>query len=67
MKGYCGSYGGHWCIYPWYSTTNNYTWEYGVYYPETADDYGQASQFFQHTKCGGPFGKNSTHCDHVVV
>jgi hypothetical protein len=67
VKAYCGSYGGRWCIYPWYTLTNSYTWEYGVDYPETANDYGKASQFFQKTHCGGPFGKNSTYCDHVIV
>jgi hypothetical protein len=66
VKNACGAYGGPWCIYPWYTRTADGSWEYGVDYPETVADYGRASQFFQTTECGGPFGPDSTYCDHVI-
>ena len=62
----CTGYGGPFCIYPWFSSTANGTWHYGVDYPDTVADYGQADQFAQTLGCGGPFGDNSTYCDNVV-
>jgi hypothetical protein len=62
----CSGYGGPFCIYPWFTTAANGTWRYGVDYPGTAADYGKANQFPQTTRCGGPFGANSTYCDNVV-
>ncbi|HMC41108.1 MAG TPA: hypothetical protein VKI19_15685 [Acidimicrobiales bacterium] len=64
---YCSSYGGPYCIYPWFafnSTSSAFT--YGVDYPGTKFDYGQAAQFAQSTQCGGPFGADSTYCDTVL-
>jgi hypothetical protein len=63
----CGHYGGPWCIYPWYSRNADGDWNFGVDYPDTVNDYGRASQYFQHTFCGGPFGPKSTYCDHVIA
>jgi hypothetical protein len=38
-----------------------------VNYPGlTADDFGKANQFERKTRCGGPFGKNSTYCMTVI-
>lgn len=62
----CNGYGGPFCIYPWFSTTASGTWHYGVDYPGTVADYGKASQFPQVTRCGGPFGPNTTYCTNVV-
>jgi hypothetical protein len=63
----CPGYGGPFCIYPWFTTTASGTWHYGIDYPDTAADYGQADQFPQTTQCPGPlFGANSTYCDNVV-
>jgi hypothetical protein len=64
---YCPSYGGPYCTYPWYafnSTDSAFT--YGADYPVTEFDYGQAAQFATTTKCGGPFGPDSTYCDTVL-
>jgi hypothetical protein len=58
----CRSYGGPFCIYPWFSENNNGSFSYGVDYPTTAADFGKASQFAQTTQCGGPFGPHSTYC-----
>jgi hypothetical protein len=67
VETYCGDYGGDWCIYPWYSRATNGTWQFGVDYPATAEDFGRASQYNQKTSCGGPFGPNSTYCANVIV
>ena len=64
---YCSTYGGPFCIYPWYAfngTDNAFT--YGADYPGTSFDYGQAGQFALTTGCGGPFGPDTTYCDTVL-
>lgn len=64
---FCSSYGGPYCIYPWYAfngADNAFT--YGADYRGTSFDYGQASQFAKTTACGGPFGPDSTYCDTVL-
>jgi hypothetical protein len=58
----CTSYGGPFCIYPWYTRNRDGTFSYGVDFPSTAEDFGRAAQFAQTTACGGPFGPNSTYC-----
>jgi hypothetical protein len=67
VKQYCGSYGGPYCIYPWFSTDSSGAFNYGVHFADTVNDYGRANQFAQQTHCGGPFGPNSTYCDHVII
>jgi hypothetical protein len=67
VKNYCGGYGGPFCIYPWYSLSSSGSWHYGVHFPDTVADYGRAGQFFQKPHCGGPFGPDSTYCDHVIT
>jgi hypothetical protein len=61
----CPGYGGPFCIYPWYSSSPN-GFHYGVHYPDTTNDYGEADQFAQELKCGGPFGTDSTYCATVL-
>ncbi len=58
----CTTYGGPFCIYPWFSQNGDGSFSYGVDYPTTVDDFGKASQFAQTAKCGGPFGPDSTYC-----
>jgi hypothetical protein len=60
---YCGAanYGKPYCIYPWYSLGSS-GFHYGVDFPDTTNDFGQADQFQQDLQCGGPFGANSTYC-----
>jgi hypothetical protein len=58
---YCSAYGGPFCIYPWF-TLGSSGYHYGVNFPDTLKDFGQADQFTQTTQCGGPFGPNSTYC-----
>lgn len=63
----CSSYGGPYCIYPWYAfngTANAFT--YGVDYPGTRFDYKQAYQFATTPSCGGPFGPDTTYCDTIL-
>ncbi len=63
----CTSYGGPFCIYPWYTQNTDGSFTYGVDYPTTAHDFGKVNQFPQQPKCGGPFGPNSTYCARVIV
>jgi hypothetical protein len=58
----CSGYGGPFCIYPWFTQNADRSFSYGVDYPTTIADFGKASQFPQKTRCGGPFGPNSTYC-----
>ena len=62
---YCSSYGGPFCIYPWF-TLGSSGYHYGVDYPDTLKDFGQADQFPQTTQCGGPFGPNTTYCANLL-
>jgi hypothetical protein len=62
----CTSYGGPFCIYPWYTQNGDGSFSYGVDYPTTANDFGKANQFARQTKCGGPFGADSTYCDTIL-
>lgn len=63
---YCAAYGGPFCIYPWF-TQGASGFHYGVDFPDTLKDFGQADQFPQTTQCGGPFGANSTYCANTIV
>jgi hypothetical protein len=58
-------YGGAFCIYPWY-TLGKSGFHYGVDFPDTIKDFGQANQFSQTPLCGGPFGADSTYCATVL-
>jgi hypothetical protein len=58
---HCSSYGGPFCIYPWF-TLGSSGYHYGVNFPDTTNDFGEADQFPQTTQCDGPFGPNSTYC-----
>jgi len=62
----CSVYGGPFCIYPWYSLTSAAAYNYGVDYSNTKTDFKKASQFSQTTKCGGPFGANTTYCSTIL-
>jgi hypothetical protein len=61
----CATYGGPFCIYPWYTLTRS-GFHYGIDYPDTLKDFGQANQFTQTTQCGGPFGPDSTFCSTIL-
>ena len=63
----CTSYGGPFCIYPWFTQNADKSFSYGVDYPTTARDFGQVGQFAQQPTCGGPFGPDSTYCETVTV
>jgi hypothetical protein len=63
----CTSYGGPFCTYPWFTRNADGSFSYGVDYPTTANDFGQADQFAQQRLCGGPFGPDSTYCETVIV
>jgi hypothetical protein len=64
---YCGAagYGQPFCIYPWYSLGRS-GFHYGVHFPDTTNDFGQADQFPQTLQCGGPFGPDSTYCANQI-
>jgi hypothetical protein len=61
----CSVYGGAYCIYPWY-TLGKTGFHFGVDFPDTIEDFGQANQFQTTPQCGGPFGADSTYCDTVL-
>lgn len=61
----CATYGGPFCIYPWY-TLGRSAFHYGIDYPDTKKDFGQADQFTQTQQCGGPFGANTTYCSTIL-
>ena len=64
---YCPSYGGRYCIYPWFTFNSSASaLTYGADYPGTKFDYGQAGQFATTMQCGGPFGPDSTYCDRIL-
>ena len=58
----CTSYGGPFCIYPWYTQGSSGV-HYGVDFPDETSDLGGVDQFAQTQQCGGPFGPDSTYCD----
>jgi hypothetical protein len=67
VKTDCGSYGGPYCIYPWYAFNGTaHAFTYGVDYAGTEFDYGKGRQFATTPLCGGPFGSDSTYCDNVL-
>ncbi len=66
VNAHCTSYGGPDCIYPWF-TLGSSGFYYGVDYPDTIKDFGQADQFATAPLCGGPFGPDTTYCDTVIV
>ena len=61
----CATYGGPFCIYPWYTLSKS-GFHYGIDYPDTLKDFGQADQFTQTQQCGGPFGPNTTFCATIL-
>ncbi len=57
----CPVYGGKWCIYPWFAD-NGPAFTYGVDYPGTRHDYGQAAQFEQLPQCAPNMFGDRTYC-----
>jgi hypothetical protein len=62
----CASYGGPFCIYPWY-TLGTSGFHFGIDYPDNLSDFGKANQFAQTKKCGGPFGADTTYCAKIIL
>jgi hypothetical protein len=62
----CTAYGGPFCIYPWFSSDGG-ALNYGVDYPNTVDDFGQANQFQQVPTCpeDGVFS-GPTYCSQII-
>ncbi|MGN6681396.1 MAG: hypothetical protein ACTHKL_26825 [Streptosporangiaceae bacterium] len=62
----CTQYGGPYCIYPWFSWDGQ-AFNYGVRYPNTVTNFGEANQFAQVTTCpeDGVFPGN-TYCDTII-
>jgi hypothetical protein len=61
----CTSYGGPFCIYPWYTQGSSGV-HYGVDFPDEIKHLAGVNHFAQTENCGGPFGPDSTYCDTVV-
>jgi hypothetical protein len=59
---YCKVYGGPYCIYPWYARNAGDSHTYGVDYPGTRFNFGQAAQFKQDRRCPGVKGPHTTYC-----
>jgi hypothetical protein len=62
----CSSYGGPFCIYPWFTLSKGGGFHYGIDYSDTKKNYGDAGQFAQATQCGGAFGPNTTYCSTII-
>lgn len=62
----CTSYGGPYCIYPWYSWDGS-ALNFGVTYPNTVDRLGQENQFRKKATCpeDGVFA-GKTYCDTII-
>jgi hypothetical protein len=68
VKQYCGSVGGPFCVYPWFTLGTDGTLRYGADYPGTADDFGKGSQFATITDCDSPFfGPDTLYCDNQII
>jgi hypothetical protein len=63
---FCGVYGAPFCTYPWYAW-NGSAFSYGVDFPGTVQDWGQAGQFATSMDCGGQFGPKTTYCDTILT
>jgi hypothetical protein len=63
----CSSYGGPYCIYPWYSSDGS-ALNFGVTYPNTADRLGQENQFRKSAECPpvSVFPTDKTYCDTIL-
>jgi hypothetical protein len=61
----CATYGGPFCIYPWYSEGSE-GFHYGVDFPDSTRNFGKANQFTQTLQCGGPNGTDTTYCATVI-
>ena len=63
---HCTGYGGPYCIYPWFSW-DGAAFNYGVNYPNTADNFRRANQFAQKATCpeDGLF-PGATYCDTII-
>ena len=63
---HCKTYGGPYCIYPWYSWDGS-ALNYGVNYANTVDRLGEANQFERRPTCpsAGVF-PGTTYCDTIV-
>jgi hypothetical protein len=62
----CSAYGGPYCIYPWFSWDGG-AFNYGVHFPNTADDLGGVDQFAQTATCpeDGVFA-GPTYCATII-
>ena len=63
---HCKLYGTPFCIYPWYTKGSDGSFRYGIDYPDTVKNYGQAEQFATSPECPGPYGAQSTFCPLVI-
>lgn len=68
VEQYCGSVGGAYCIYPWFTLGTDGSLRYGIDYPGTADDFGQGSQFATTTQCdSATFGPDTLYCANQIL
>jgi hypothetical protein len=59
----CGSYGGPFCTYPWYSyNPTQSAFNYGGDYTAKAEDFGQAAQFATTEQCASPADGSPQYC-----
>ena len=65
---YCGSVGGPFCTYPWFTLGTDGTFRYGADYPGTANDFGKGAQFATTTDCdSATFGPDTLYCDNQIL
>jgi hypothetical protein len=64
----CGSVGGPFCIYPWFTQGSDGMFRYGADYPGTANDFGKGAQFATTTNCDSPtFGPDTLYCANQII
>jgi len=63
--GHCPVYGAPYCIYPWFSWDGR-AFNFGVNYPGTKKDFGQAAQYQTNLGCSGPYGPHSRYCVTII-
>ena len=61
----CASYGGPFCIYPWFTKNSDGSLSYGVNYPSTVKT-TEGEPVRTGDPCDGPFGPDTLYCATVI-
>ena len=65
---YCGSVGGPFCVYPWFTLGNDGTFRYGANYPGTRERLRQGHTVRYHHELRQPhFGSSTLYCANQIL